>query len=122
RGGRSPSAQSSRTPRVTSQLTPPPRPPPPPSGPPRGFTGSVGSEADPSPPRPARANTVTSSTKPTWRLWSLRHRPAMMDAVPDAVTVWAVELGRGTMRERKGTLSLGPEALAFEAADGYSHL
>ncbi len=46
----------------------------------------------------------------------------MMDAVPDAVTVWAVELGRGTMRERRGTLSLGPEALAFEAADGYSHL
>ncbi len=38
--------------------------------------------------------------------------------MPEAVTVWAVELRRGLARERKGTLSLEPDALAFVADDG----
>ncbi len=38
--------------------------------------------------------------------------------MPDTVTVWAVRLGRGPMTERKGTLSLESDELAFEAADG----
>jgi hypothetical protein len=42
--------------------------------------------------------------------------------MPEAVTVWAVELGRGVMRERRGTLSLASDALVFEAADGFSHI
>lgn len=42
--------------------------------------------------------------------------------MPDAVRAWAVELGRGTMREREGALSLDADAIAFEAKDGYSHL
>ncbi len=40
----------------------------------------------------------------------------------DPVTVWAVELGRGLMRETKGSLSLEEDALVFTAADGFSHV
>jgi len=39
----------------------------------------------------------------------------------EAVTVWAVRLREGQARERKGSLSLEPDALVFTADDGYSH-
>lgn len=38
--------------------------------------------------------------------------------MPEAVTVWAVQLRSGLTRERKGTLSLEADALAFAADDG----
>jgi hypothetical protein len=36
------------------------------------------------------------------------------EAVPEPVTVWMVELGRGNPGERKGMLFLDPEAVRFE--------
>lgn len=41
--------------------------------------------------------------------------------MPAAVTVWAVELGRGP-EDRKGLLSLEADALRFEAAEGSSRI
>lgn len=38
--------------------------------------------------------------------------------MPEAVTVWAVQLRSGLTRERKGTLSLEADALAFAGDDG----
>ncbi len=38
----------------------------------------------------------------------------------DAVTVWAVRL-QGMMREKRGSLALEADAVAFTADDGYSH-
>jgi len=48
--------------------------------------------------------------------------PGEDEGMRDTVRAWAVELGRGSMREREGSLSLDVDALAFEAKDGYSHL
>jgi hypothetical protein len=41
------------------------------------------------------------------------------DTMPEAATVWMVELSPGVAaRERRGTLSLQPDAIAFEPTDG----
>jgi hypothetical protein len=42
--------------------------------------------------------------------------------MPEAVTVWMVELSPGLAQERKGILSLQPDAIVFEAADGSEDL
>lgn len=42
--------------------------------------------------------------------------------MPEAVTVWVVQLRRGLTRERSGRLSLEPDALAFAADDGSGHV
>ncbi|HEX9124549.1 MAG TPA: hypothetical protein VF984_14515 [Actinomycetota bacterium] len=41
--------------------------------------------------------------------------------MPEEVTVWAVELGKSP-KDRKGALSLEPEALRFTASDGVGHI
>ena len=41
-----------------------------------------------------------------------------MTAMPEAVTVWVVELSPGLAQERRGTLSLLPDAIVFNASDG----
>ncbi len=42
--------------------------------------------------------------------------------MPEAVTVWVVELSPGLAQERRGTLSLQPDAIVFEASDGSGDL
>jgi hypothetical protein len=42
--------------------------------------------------------------------------------MPDAVTVWVVQLRPGLSKECKGTLTLEPEAIAFSASDGSEDL
>lgn len=38
--------------------------------------------------------------------------------MPETITVWAVRLERGPLRETKGTLTLEADALVFRSADG----
>jgi len=38
--------------------------------------------------------------------------------MPEAVTVWMVKLAPGLAQERRGILSLQPDAIVFEASDG----
>ena len=46
-----------------------------------------------------------------------------MGAMPEAVTVWVVELSPGlAVQDRRGTLSLQPDAIAFVASDGSQDL
>jgi hypothetical protein len=42
--------------------------------------------------------------------------------MPEAVTVWMVELSPGLAQERRGILSLQPDAIVFEATDGSEDL
>jgi hypothetical protein len=42
--------------------------------------------------------------------------------MPEAVTVWMVELSPGLAQERRGILSLQPDAIVFEAIDGSEDL
>ncbi len=46
-----------------------------------------------------------------------------MGTMPESVTVWLVELSTGlAARERKGTLSLQPDVIAFSPSDGSEDL
>jgi len=57
------------------------------------------------------------------RLWSKLAHAAKMGTMPEPMTVWVVELSPGVAaQDRKGTLSLQPDVIAFVPSDGSEDL
>jgi hypothetical protein len=56
-------------------------------------------------------------------LWSKFAHAAKMGTMPEPITVWVVELSPGlAAQERRGTLSLQPDVIAFVPSDGSEDL